>query len=92
MAKFVMFSHHAVQRCNQRLNINIPRSNEVNIEDAFQHAATFRHATTNRMQEAWITRDLSKRVVLIIDQENRVILTVMTEGPYVEKLYARAKH
>ena len=93
MANHVLFSFHAVERARTRLNVNIPsRSHEVNIESTFRLAETFRHQGTNRMQEAWISKDPSKRVVLIVDKADRLVTTVMTDGPYVDTLYRAVRH
>lgn len=87
----VLFSFHAAQRMQQRLNTPISTSQEVNITSAFRKNKTYRH-TNNRMVESWYCTIPDTRIVLVIDQVSRVVMTVMTDGAVVDAVYYQAMH
>jgi hypothetical protein len=91
----VLFSFHAAQRIKQRLNTNVSTRNDVDISQAFFKAKVYRSNDTGRMVEAWASRDTVNRVVLVVDQQSRVVQTVYTGGalndrpaPFVDSCYA----
>lgn len=75
MARTIVFSFHAVERMRQRLNINVDPKQEVDISSTFRLARTYRHYNGNMVQ-AWVARDPATTVVLIVDQQSGVVLTV----------------
>ena len=74
----VGFTKHAADRFSQRLGIKIRLAQEVNIKSAFTLAKTYNHTETNRKMEAWCYNDITQKIVLIIDAENRNVITVYT--------------
>ena len=72
----VGFTKHAADRFSQRLGIEIRSGQEVNIKSAFTLAKTYNHTETNRKLEAWCYNDTTQKIVLIIDAENRSVITV----------------
>jgi len=87
----VLFSFHAAQRMQQRLNTPISTSQEVNISSAFRKNKTYQH-TNGRMVEAWYCIVPDTRIVMVIDQISRVVMTVMTDGAVVDAVYYQAMH
>jgi len=91
----VMFSYHAAQRMTERLKVKVPTETDVDISSAFFKAKTYRDTNRDQMVEAWASKDRANKVVLIISQQSRVVLTVlMGEGlnngqstPFVESCY-----
>lgn len=98
MAQKILFSFHAAERMQQRLRIAVTTRDEVDISSAFFLARTYRHHN-GEMVEAWASKDLANRVVLVISQRTRVVLTVLTGGdlndrntPFVDACYAGRRH
>jgi len=99
-ASTVMFSYHAAQRMTERLNITVPTETSVNIREAFFLAKTYRDTNRDQMVEAWASKDRANKVVLIVSQQSRVVLTaLMGEGlnngqatPFVESCYEADSH
>ena len=99
-ASTVMFSFHAAQRMTERLKVKVPTEAEVDIRSAFFKAKTYRDTNRDQMVEAWASKDRTNKVVLIVSQQSRVVLTVlMGEGlnngqatPFVESCYEAGSH
>ena len=87
----VLFSFHAAQRMQQRLNTPISTSQEVNISSAFRKNKTYQH-TNGRMVESWYCTIPNTKIVMVIDQTSRVVMTVMTDGAVVDAVYYQAMH
>ena len=85
----VMFSFHAAQRLEQRLNARVDTRREVNIESAFVKVKTYEHnAKPGVWAEAWVSRDTENPAVLIIDRRSRVVMTVLVgDAPFVSECY-----
>lgn len=87
----VSFSYHAVERMSQRLNANISLNTKVDISKMFYKVQTYTHDKTGLKVEDWICRDSNNRVVLSIGVDSKCVITVMTQGPKVDALYAKFK-
>jgi hypothetical protein len=88
----VMFSFHAAQRLEQRLNATVDTRREVNIESSFVKVKTYEHNVKGIMVEAWVSKDIANPVVLIIGKQNRTVMTVLTgTAPFVAECYALYK-
>jgi len=59
----------------QRLNITVDPKQEVDISQTFKLARTYRHYN-GEMVQAWVARDPAITVVLIVDQQSGVVITV----------------
>lgn len=93
--KAVLFSFHAAERIKQRLNVTVSTRNDVDISQTFFKAKVYRSNDTGSMVEAWASKDTVNRVVLIVDQQSRVVQTVLIGGalnaynaPFVDSCYA----
>lgn len=98
MAQQVLFSFHSAQRMTERLQVKVPTEREVDISSAFFKAKTYRHHNGD-MVEAWASKDRSNKLVLIIAQQTRVVLTVLIGGelsgrdtPFVDACYSNSNH
>ena len=88
----VMFSFHAAQRIEERLNARVDTRREVDIESAFVKVKTYEHNVKAMLVEAWVSKDIANPVVLIIGKQNRVVMTVLTgSAPFVTECYALYK-
>ena len=87
----VLFSFHAAQRMQQRLNTPISTREEVNISTAFRLNKRYT-CPRNGAVESWHCTMPGTRIVMVIGSQTRVVLTVMTEGPVVDAVYAQARH
>ena len=95
MAKRVVFSYHAAQRMSERLNIRVDYNREVDISANFKLVKTYKHEVHQNMVEAWISKDRSNPVCLIVSQVSSVVLTVLLgsklagrSAPFVDSLYS----
>jgi hypothetical protein len=87
----VLFSFHAAQRMQQRLNTPISTKDEVNISSAFRKNLSYT-CPKNGAVESWYCTIPGTRIVMIIGAKTRVVLTVMTEGPVVDAIYRAVMH
>lgn len=91
--KTVIFSFHAAERLSQRFNTRISTRNDVDISQTFKPIGNARrHHTDGYMYQAYIPKDPSVRLVLLVNIEGNVVMTVMSEGPIVDACYRQACH
>jgi hypothetical protein len=87
----VLFSYHAAQRMQQRLKTDISTKDEVNISTAFRLNRRYT-CPKNGAVESWYCTIPGTRIVMVIGAQNRVVLTVMTEGAVVDAVYFQSMH
>jgi hypothetical protein len=87
----VIFSYHAAERMQQRLNTPISTDKEVNITTAFKKSRSYT-CPQNGAVESWYCTIPGTKIVMIIGAKSRVVLTVMTQGPIVDAVYAQTQH
>ena len=87
----VIFSKHAAERMQQRLSMPVASQQQVILDSAFKHNLTYLHHN-NTLVQSWYCIIPGVRCVLIVSNDSRVVLTVMTEGPVVDAIYRNAMH
>ena len=80
---------HARQRFSQRLNVNV-RSDFVLDSRNFKCVSNKLHTRTGNHIQTWVWPNRDERMVLEIDVESKLVITVMVEGHMVDKIYATA--
>lgn len=92
----VLFSFHSAQRMKQRLNIDVSTKYEVDISSAFTKSHTYQHTSMQTTCVAYVHKDKSMPVVLIIDAKTRIVMTVLLgkkitnlNAPFVNECYAK---
>jgi hypothetical protein len=88
----VAFSTHAADRMQSRLGIRINTGHQVDITTNFKKVESYPHPQTGRPIQVWINRDATTPVVLIIDEFTGCVVTVMTAGDNVDRLYKKGLH
>lgn len=92
MAHKVLFSFHAAQRLNQRFGSNISTRTEVDISQAFMKVGQPYKHDNGTMVQAYVPRDTTVRMVMIVTCDSRVAMTVMSEGHVVDSIYRKFSH
>ena len=94
----VLFSFHSADRMKQRLNIDVSTKYEVDISSAFIKSHTYFHEATSVKCAAFVHKDKSTPVVLIVDVQKRIVMTVLLgqkltniNTPFVDECYAKVK-
>jgi len=85
----VMFTTHAAERMQSRLGIRINQGQSVDITSNFVKTYEYTHNTTGHTIQHWCNRDRSQPVVMAIDADTGLVVTVMTTGPIVDKEYSK---
>jgi hypothetical protein len=96
----VTFTQHAIQRLQQRLNLNVPQNTRVNIAPLFTKAYSYINHTNGRKVSAWVSKDALKKCVLVVDSDKSAVVTVYLEidpatnkkCPFCAKCYAMLTH
>jgi len=83
----IRFSNHAAQRMTERLNRNVNINMLVDISTMFKFSGKFIHDKTGKRGEYWFCKDPKNRIVLVIDTETKIVVTIMTQGPVVDAIY-----
>lgn len=92
MAHKVLFSFHAAQRLNQRFGSKITTEHDVDISTTFKSVgAPYKHHN-GEMVQAYVPRDESVRLAMIVAVKSRCVLTVMNEGPVMDAIYRKITH
>lgn len=93
MAQQVQFSYHAADRLSQRFGCKIRTDIMVDISQSFQAVGhAYRHQDHGCLCQAYIPQDPSQRLVLVVNQDSGVVLTVLSHGPMVDGIYRRVCH
>ena len=85
----VKFTTHAAERMQSRLGIKIREGQSVDITSNFVKTYEYTHNTTGNTIQHWCNRDCSQPVVMAIDADTGLVVTVMTTGPIVDKEYSK---
>jgi hypothetical protein len=88
----VMFSFHAAQRLNQRFGSRITTEQDVDISTSFKKVGQPYSHYNGTMVQAYVPRDLSVRMAMIVAIDSRCVLTVMNEGPVLDAIYRKTVH
>ena len=88
-ANLVQFTTHAAERMQSRLGIKIQQGQSVDITSNFVKTYEYTHNTTGNTIQHWTNRDRSQPVVMAIDADTGLVVTVMTTGPIVDKEYSK---
>lgn len=87
-ANLVKFTIHAAERMQSRLGIKVNQGQSVDITSSF--VKTFGYIDKhNDLIEHWANQDRSQPVLLAVNADTGLIVTVMTSGPIVEAAYRR---
>ena len=85
----VELTAHARQRFSQRLNVNVCPGFKLDSR-SFKCVSNNLHNRTGRHIQTWVWPNRDERMVLEIDVESKVVITVMTEGHVVDTIYKTA--
>jgi len=88
-ANLVQFTAHAAERLQSRLGIKIQQGQSVDITSNFVKTYEYTHNTTGNTIQHWCNRDRGQPVVMAIDADTGLVVTVMTTGPIVDKEYSK---
>ena len=88
----VMFSYHAAQRLNQRFGSRITTEQDVDISTTFKKVGQPYSHYNGTMVQAYVPRDSSVRMAMIVAIDTRCVLTVMDQGPVLDAIYRKAVH
>jgi hypothetical protein len=75
MSNEVIFSFHASEQLKKRFNMSVPTNKPVDISGSFIKASKYEHPKNGRC-EAWVFYDISHKIMLILAQKSKVVLTV----------------
>jgi hypothetical protein len=87
----VIFSAHAAQRMQQRLNLPVNPGTKVDINSAFKLHKKYIHLD-GTLVESWYCTIPGTRVVMVVSCDTQEVITVMTQGPVVDAVYYQAGH
>jgi len=92
----VLFSFHSAQRMKERLNLDVSTKYEVDISSAFTKSHTYQHTSMQTTCVAYVHKDKTMPIVLIIDLQKRIVMTVLLgkkitnqNAPFVNECYAK---
>jgi len=88
-ANLVQFTTHAAERMQSRLGIKIREGQSVDITSNFVKTYEYTHPTTGHTIQHWCNKDRNQPVVMAIDADTGLVVTVMTTGPIVDAAYKR---
>jgi hypothetical protein len=89
----VMFSYHAAQRLNQRFGSRVTTEQDVDISTTFKKAGLpYRQNNGPSMVQAYVPRDQSVRMAMLVAIDTRCVLTVLNEGPVLDAIYRKIAH
>jgi hypothetical protein len=80
---------HARQRFSQRLNVSVRPDFTLDSRN-FKCVSNNLHNRTGNHIQTWVWPNRDERMVLEIDVESKLVITVMVEGHVVDKIYATA--
>ena len=80
---------HARQRFSQRLNVNVCPGFKLDSRN-FKCVSNNLHNRTGNHIQTWVWPNRDEPMVLEIDVESKLVITVMVAGHVVDKIYATA--
>ena len=85
----VGFTAHARERFSQRLNVSVSDNFKLDSRN-FKCVSNNLHRDTGNHIQTWVWPNRDEPMVLKIDVEYKLVITVMTEGHVVDAVYATA--
>ena len=70
-----VFSYHASERMSKRHKFAVPAMRELDLAQEFVKAMLYTHADVGEC-EAWIYKDISKKMMLCVQRRTKVVITV----------------
>lgn len=88
MAQAVQFTVHAAERMQSRLGIKVNQGQSVDITSNFvkTYAYIDKHGD---LIEHWVNKDRRQPVLMAINADTSLVVTVMTDGHIVDAAYKR---
>ena len=75
MSTQAIFTFHASQQLKKRFNMSVPTNKSVDITQAFVKASRYTHPSMGDC-EAWVFKDISTKIMLILAHKSKAVLTV----------------
>jgi hypothetical protein len=93
MAQAVQFTTHSAQRFQQRFGVRIQTGVGVDISKTFKAVGrAYNNKETGALTQAFVPKDSSMRLVMLVDLDTMSVITVMSSGPVVDSVYKQAFH
>lgn len=74
MTTMAVFTYHSSQQLKDRHDLTIPYNRPIDIEQGFVKALRYEHPE-NGDCSAWVFKDLSRKIMLILSHKSKVVIT-----------------